>query len=171
MKKFDRVVLPFARILDGIAGGGVVLMMLAVVYNVLVRMINGLLPKGTTFLPALTGEQDIVGLLLSIVVGFALASCALAGSHIAIGIVYDRLRPRVRFVIDIIIGALSLSFFSLFAYRLFVEASLKAKLGVVSMTAGIPVFPFIIALAIGLIMLSLATVHIHFHAFKKGPDA
>lgn len=169
MKKYDKVVLPLARYLDAIAGGAVVLMMLAVVYNVIVRLFNGLLPAGTTGLPALTGEQDIVGLLLAVTIGFALAACALAGSHIAIGIVYERLSPRVRFVLDIVIGVCSLSFFSLFAYQLFVEAMIKRSKGEVSMTAAIPIFPFIIATGIGLVVLCLAIIHIHFHAFKKGP--
>lgn len=169
MKKYDKVVLPLARILDAVAGGAVVLMMLAVVYNVLVRLVNGLLPAGTSGLPALTGEQDIVGLLLAVAIGFALAACALAGTHIAIGIIYDRLSARVRFVLDIIIGALSLVFFSIFAYQLFAEAMIKKAKGEVSMTAAIPVWPFLIATGLALVVLCLAIIHIHFHAYKKGP--
>jgi TRAP-type mannitol/chloroaromatic compound transport system permease small subunit len=171
LKRFDRVVLPLARVLDAVAGGAVVLMMLTVVYNVLVRLANGLLPAGTTGLPALTGEQDIVGLLLSVAIGFALASCALAGSHIAIGILYERFSARTRFVLDLVIGVLSLVFFSLFAYRLFAEAVVKQAVGEVSMTAGIPVFPFLIVTGIGLVVLCLAIIHIHFHGWKKGPQA
>lgn len=168
MKKPIKVITTVSDIFDRIAGIAVVLMMIVVVYNVIVRAINNLLPKGLNILPSIIGEQDFVGLLMSIAVSFALAACALKGGHIAITIIYDKMPPIARFIIDLIIGILSFLFFSIFSYRIFFDASTKYKIGEVSMTAAIYTWPFIIATGIGLVLLFITIVITHIHTIKKG---
>ncbi len=170
MKKFGKFTHTISSFFDRIAGIAVVLMMLVVVYNVIVRIINGALPQGSS-LPSIIGEQDFVGVLMTLAVSFALAACALKGSHIAVSILYDKMKPRTRFILDLIVGSVSIIFFSIFTYRIFADAAVKQAAGEVTLTAALPTFPFIIATGIGLIVLCLAIFYNHTKSAKDGIDS
>ncbi|UCF56187.1 MAG: TRAP transporter small permease, partial [Deltaproteobacteria bacterium] len=109
----ERVIHSLSRVCDRIAQGAVVAMMLLVVANIIWRVI----PK---IGHPIYGTYDVVMILGSIVVAFALGYCAVQRGHIAVEIVVARFPQRVQAIIDSITGVLSVGIFAIISWQCWV---------------------------------------------------
>ncbi|MEW5954262.1 MAG: TRAP transporter small permease [Bacillota bacterium] len=146
MRMFSGLVTEFSKVLDKLAGFCLVLLMALVVSNVVLR---------TVFKSPILGTYEYVSFLTAVVIGLALAYCAVQNGHIAIGLVADRLRCRTRAVVDTLVNAAALVFWGLTAWYIAGYAGAMTASGVVSPTTQTPFYPFVYLVAFGLLALCL----------------
>jgi TRAP-type C4-dicarboxylate transport system permease small subunit len=143
MALIERMVHLLSRFCDRIAQVAVVAMMLLVVGNIL----------GRKLWKPIYGTFDFVGFLGAILVAFALAYCALKKGHIEVELVMARLPERAQGIIGSITHMLSLAIFSLITWQCIVLGDDMRRSGELSMTALVPSYPYIYAVAFGCALL------------------
>lgn len=146
MEKFTGLVTGLSRIFDKIAGLCMVSVMVLVVSNILLRVL---------FKNPILGTYEYVVFLTVATIGLSLANCAVQNGHIAVSFVVDRLPIKIQVVVDLIMNAAALFFWSLCVWQVGVYAKKMAESGVVSPTSQIPLYPFIYLVAFGLLALCL----------------
>ena len=146
MKVFSGLVTEFSKLLDKLAGFCMVLLMLLVVSNVVLRAV---------FKSPILGSYEYVGFLTAVMIGLALAYCAVQNGHIAIGLMVDRLCCRTQAGVDIMVNATALGFWGLVAWYIAKYAGSMTSSGVVSPTTQTPFYPFVYLVAFGLLALCL----------------
>lgn len=135
-----------SRVLDKIAGLCMVAIMLLVISNIILR----------AFLNRpILGTYEYVGFLTAVVIGLALAYCAVQNGHIAISFVADRFPPRIQAAVDMIMNAAALCFWGLSAWYIWKYGRSMTDSGVVAPTTQIPFYPFVYLVSFGLFVLSL----------------
>jgi len=136
---FERMVRSLSQICDWIAQAAVVAMLSLVVGNILLRIV---------WKPIL-GTYDIAGFIGAILIGFAIAYCALEKGHIQVELLVARLPGRAQGIIGSITGILSMGIFSLVTWQCIVLANDMRRVGEVSMSAHISFYPYIYGIAFG----------------------
>ena len=111
--------------------------MLLILVNILMRKL---------FNMPIMGTVELVGLLTATGLGFALANCELNNGNISMSILTDRLNVKTQRIIEIFVYLISLFFWSMVAWHIFLFGSSSFLSGWVSSTASLPVFPFIFIL-------------------------
>lgn len=95
------------------------------------------------------GTYEIVGLLGTVVISFALAYTTAEKGHIAVEFVVMRFSPRVQHHIDTINALIGAGLFGLMSWQsILYGLDLKAS-GEVSLTVQMPVYPFVLAIGAG----------------------
>jgi TRAP-type C4-dicarboxylate transport system permease small subunit len=133
-----------STVTDKLAGICFFSMMALVLANIIMRNVFG---------QPILGTVEIVGLLAATGLGFALANCEMTDFNISMDIVTERLSRRKRIVIETAIYFISLCFWAIVAWRVFIYASTSFANGRVTATASIPVFPFIFVLGVNVFFL------------------
>ena len=110
---------------------------------------------GRLFRHPVFGAVEIVAFLGAVAVATSLAFTHDTGGHIGVEILVGRLSRKTRAVIDILTGALNLVFFSLVTWKMFEYSISMKQSGEVSMSLGIPEYPFIFIVAICFVVLSV----------------
>lgn len=146
LDQFTGTVTAVSRVLDKVAGLGLVLIMLLVVANIIFRVV---------FNSPITGTIEYVGFLTAAVIGLSLAYCAVQNAHIAVNLVVDRFPVRWRGVVDVAMHILSAVFWGLGAWHMLQYARSLVANGVVSPTTQTPFYPFVYCVGLGLLALSL----------------
>lgn len=146
MDKVSDLVARVSRFLDRLAGLCLVSVMALVVGNILLRAL---------FKSPITGTYELVSLLTAIVVGLALASCAVQNGHIAVGIVVDQLPCRWQSIFDALVNVAAMSFWAVIAWHISKYAYIMDISGVVASTTQIPLSPIIYLVALGVAGLCL----------------
>ncbi|MDD5207432.1 MAG: TRAP transporter small permease [Desulfobacterales bacterium] len=101
------------------------------------------------------GAIDIVTLSQVVAIAFAVAIAQIAGRHISMEFLLASLPERSQAVIDTLIYLLQSLFFAVIVWRVFtLGLSLRAA-GEVSATLFVPLYPFLIAVAIGFIPITV----------------
>lgn len=147
MNKFGRTVEKAARILDEASGWFIVLAMTLVVVNIILR---------AAFKSPILGTYEYTSFLTALIVGCALANCALGDGHIAIDFLVEKLNKRTQDIIASITSIIALFFMVLFTIQLFINAGQLAASGEVSPTTQTPHYIFVYVTAISFTILSLA---------------
>lgn len=158
MNKFTGLVTGLSRVLDKIAGLCMVAIMALIVSNVLLRAL---------FNRPILGTIDYVVFLTAVMIGLALAYCAVQNGHIAVSFVVDRLPIRMQSLVAIVMDILSLSFWGLCVWQIGLYAERMAVTGVVSPTTQTPLYPFIYLVAFGLLALCLVLLVRTMESFRK----
>jgi TRAP-type C4-dicarboxylate transport system permease small subunit len=148
MTRFEAIVQSLSRVCDRIARGAVVAMMLVVVANIVLRALWR--PIYFTF--------DVVMLLCSVVVAFALGYCAIQGGHVYVELFVQRFPPRAQAIIDSITGILGFSLFVMIAWQCWVYGTDIWRSGEVSMSVRLPLYPFMYGVGLGCAVLSLVVL-------------
>lgn len=146
MNQLTGLVSGLSRAMDRIAGLCMVAVMVLVVVNILLRAL---------FNRPILGIYDLVTMLTAVMIGLALAYCAVQNGHIAVDFLVNRLPSGFQTAIDVVMNTAALVFWVLCAWQVAGYAEMMAKSGVVSPTAQIPVHPFIYLVALGIFALSL----------------
>ena len=93
------------------------------------------------------GAIEIVGFLGVIITAFALAHTYLKRGHIKVEFIVMRLSSGVQKILSLIASVLSLALFVVIAWQSFEFGRVLQKTGEVSMTQGIPFYPFVYAIS------------------------
>jgi TRAP-type C4-dicarboxylate transport system permease small subunit len=125
--------------LNWIAGGGLIAMLALVVGDIIGIKI---------FAAPIPGGIELVAFLGVIVVGFAIAYTQVLHGHIRVDFIVMKFPPKFAVVVDILMLILGMGFFVVLTWRSFDYALVVQKSGEVSMTQGIPFYPFIYGLSL-----------------------
>jgi TRAP-type C4-dicarboxylate transport system permease small subunit len=157
MPSFEKTVYRFSRTLNILSGIALVLMMGLVFVNVVLRAVwNPIL-----------GTYEFTGFLAAITITFALAHCASKKGHIAITIFADRLPPRVQAILDSFVAILGTALYAVISWQCIKYAINMYRVGEVSPATATPFYPFIFAVAFGLLMLALILLNDVFKSIGK----
>ena len=146
---FAGIVEKTAHKMDNMAGFCIVGVMLLVVLNIILRKIVK---------QPILGAYELVGYLTALAVSLALARCALDKGHIALDFILKKLPVKLRAIVNLFIHLTGLVFWSLCAWSLALYAKDLMDNGVVSTTAQIPLYPFVLLIACGLVILSMVSL-------------
>jgi len=139
-------VFTFTNILAGVCFFSV---MALVLLNIIMRNV---------FKAPIMGTVEIVGLLVATGLGLAMANCEMLGGNIGMDISLPWSR-KVDKVIEIVSYVISLVFWAVVVWQIFVYASASFANGRVTSTASIPVYPFIFILGFNVLCLCVALAY------------
>lgn len=131
-----------------LACAAVIAMMLLSSADVVLRLFGKPIP----------GTYEMVGLLGTIIVSFALAFTSMEKGHIAVEILVNKLPQRAQFAIEAFTNFVSLLLFGLIAYQAYIYALDIKKSGEVSLTLQMPIYPFIFGMAVSFGLLCLLLI-------------
>lgn len=145
MATFDKLIHRFSNWCNWVACIAVLLLMGVVCGNVVLRFFD---------LPIL-GTFEYVTLLSSIAISFGLAYTAIIGGHVAVDLVMRRFSQRVQMIVDSITGIVALGVFAVIIWWIAVYAYNNYKIGLVTETMEIPLYPFMYGISFGFLIFSL----------------
>jgi TRAP-type C4-dicarboxylate transport system permease small subunit len=128
-----------------VAAAAVVLMMLLTCADVIMRLFGS----------PITGTYEIVGFLGTIVVAFALAYTSMERGHVAVEVVFDLFPEKMKIFIATLDDLIGAGLFGLIFWQCLAYGNDLRHSGEVSMTLGMPTYPFAYGIALGCAMLSL----------------
>jgi TRAP-type C4-dicarboxylate transport system permease small subunit len=138
IQKVEKYVNNISLWLNWIAGGGLVLMLLLVVGDIVgIKIFSAPIP----------GAIEIVAFLGTVVIGFAVAYTQVLHGHIRVDFIVLKFPPRLAAVIDVLMLILGMAFFILLAWWSFGYGYILQASGEVSMTQKLPFYPFVYGLA------------------------
>ncbi len=140
-----------------LSSASVVFMMMLTCSDIALRLFGRPIP----------GTYELVGYAGAVMVAFALAYTAVERGHIAVELLVDKLPRRARLVIEGLGALVSSVLFSLLAWQSALSALDLIETGEVSLTLGVPVYPFVFCLSAGTLFLSI-TLFIQFLQDLKG---
>ena len=108
------------------------------------------------FIQPIMGTVEIVGLLIVTGLGLAMANCEMVDGNIGMDINLPWPSKKVDRIIETASYLISLSFWVIVVWRIFVFATTSYVNGRVTSTASIPVFPFIYILGFNVLCLCVA---------------
>jgi len=128
----------FSRWMNWIAGAGLVVMLGLVVADVIgIKVFNNPIP----------GAIEIIAFLGVVVTAFAIAYTHVLHGHIKVEFFVMRLPERAQAILASFVLLLGILLFALLAWRSFEFGRVLQSTGEVSMTQGIPFYPFVHAIA------------------------
>jgi len=157
-KQLSGFVTTLSRVLDMFAGLCMVAIMTLVVSNIILRVV---------FNQPILGTYEYVGFLTALVIGLALANCAVQNGHIAVDFVVERFPAKAQAITDIVINSVSLGFWCLASWQLLVYAASTVDKGLVSQTTQTPLYPFIYLVSLGFFALCLVMLVKLFDSIKR----
>lgn len=149
MDSFEKFVYKFSRFLNILSGISLVALMGLVFVNVALRAL---------WQPIL-GAYEFVGFLSSITIALALAHCAANNGHVAITLFVDILPERVQTLLDMMVGILGTVLFTVLFWQCVKYAFVMYHSGEVSPTTETPLYPFLLVVSFGLLMLALVLLN------------
>ena len=144
--------------LNGASAAAVVFIMLLTCADVVMRLFGRPIP----------GTYELVGYFGALIVAFALAYTSVERGHISVELLVDRLPARPQSLIEGAGHLVSAVLFGLLAWQSRVYAMDLVESGEVSLTLGIPTWPFVFGLAAGCGMLSLVLFLEGLRQLKRG---
>ena len=103
----------------------------------------------------ISGTFELTKFMLALVVFFAIAYTQVRKGHISIDVVVSRFSPRAQAIIDSITYFFSLGLFSLVTWQSAVHANRLFEAHQVSGVLSLPIYPFVIAVAVGSLLFCL----------------
>ena len=158
IQKLEKYVRKISLWLNWVAGGGLVLMLLLVVGDIIgIKVFSAPIP----------GAIELVAFLGVVVIGFAVAYTQVLHGHINVDFIVIKFPPRVTAVIDVLMLFLGMSFFILLAWRSFDYGYILQSSGEVSMTAKLPFYPFVYGMALCFLVTFLVILVEFFKSIMK----
>lgn len=148
MTSFEKKISVATRLLNHLAMISVTVMMLLTSADVIMRCFRHPIP----------GTYEIVGLLGALFVSFSLAHTSMERGHIAVDFVFQRLNTRTQRILEVLNTLISATMFGGIAWYSTLYAEDLRKVGEVSMTLQLPLYPFVYGIALGCAMLSLTLI-------------
>ena len=128
-----------------IAGTALVAMMLLTCADVIMRLFGS----------PITGTYEIVGFLGTVIIAFAMAYTSMEHGHVAVEVVFDLFPQSLQTFIAVLDDLIGAGLFGLICWQCFVYGNDLRHSGEVSMTIGMPTYPFAYGIALGCALLSL----------------
>ena len=149
-KSVSGIIKKFTLIADKLAGVCFFSVMVLVLANIIMRNV---------FKHPILGTVEIVGLLIATGLGLALSNCEMTDFNIAMDVVTEKLSRRVQKIVAIVTYSISLSFWAIVVWRVFIYANTTYINGRVTSTASIPLYPFIFVLGFNLFCLCVVLAY------------
>ena len=139
----------FSSAFNWLAAGAILIMMALTCADVVLRLFRHPIP----------GTYEIVGLMGAVGVSFALAYTTAKKGHITVEFLTNRMPKKAQFIIAAAGEFFSALLFGIIAWQSVLYALDLKRTGEVSLTIEMPVYPFVLSIAIGcfLVCLVLAT--------------
>ena len=144
-----RAIRSLSRIMNAVACGVLMLMMLLTVSDVLLRSLLRRPILGTT---------ELTENMMACLAFLALAWCAVERQHLKVDLVMMMFPPRVQAVVDALTMLAGLCLVGLITWRSFLEAGAMKDLNIESSLLRIPAYPFYYVMAVGFALLCLVMV-------------
>ena len=141
-----------------VSAAAVVFIMLLTCADVVMRLFGSPIP----------GTYELVGYFGSVIISFGMARTSIERGHIAVNLLVDRLPPRVQILIEGVGNIAASALFGLLAWQSQIYARDILETGDVSLTLGMPTWPFVLGLATGSGMLSLVLILDALRQLKRG---
>jgi TRAP-type C4-dicarboxylate transport system permease small subunit len=140
-----------------IAAIGLFVMMMVTVIDVIGRYV---------FSHPILGAYELVGFLLAVAGPLALGYSQIKKGHIRVDFLFQRFSKRGQAILTSLAYLIGLAVFALITWKLIdlVQYYLSLKKGNATDTLGIPIFPFVIVVAIGCGMLAVVLIYDLVHA-------
>ena len=145
----NRVMRPVVGVFHGVGVAVLALLMFLTAADVMGRYVLN---------KPIMGSLEISEYMMSILVAFGLAYCAIKKGHVAVELVVSRFPQRVQGITDSITGLVGLGLFSLITWRSFQHMIVVFKNGITSGVLYIPVFPFVGVVTLGSALLCLILI-------------
>ena len=145
MEFLERNIKALSLAFNRIAALAVILMMLVTCIDVILRYFRLSIP----------GAYETVGLLGAVFASFSLAQTSLDKGHIAVDFFVSKLPVKIQKAIDSFNYLICLLLFLLISWQIFLYALDLKNSCEVSLTLQIPIYPFVIGIAIGSSMLCI----------------
>lgn len=147
--RLDRYVALLTRVLFGLAGVGLVGMLLLIVADIIgIKILSRPVPGGI----------EIVSFLAVVTIGGAVAYTQVVHGHVAVDFIVEKFPRRARLVIDMVMIFFSICLLALLSYYSFKYAGRLRDTGEVSMTQKIPFYPFVYGMAVCFVVTLLALI-------------
>ncbi len=148
----------FSARLNWVSAASVVFIMLLTCADVVMRFFDRPIP----------GTYELVGYFGTVIVAFSLAYTAVEKGHIAVELLVDHLPARPRSVIEGAGYLVSAGLFGLIAWQSQVYARDLMETGEVSLTLGIPTWPFVFGITVGCGMIAVVLLLDGLRQIKRG---
>jgi TRAP-type C4-dicarboxylate transport system permease small subunit len=145
MTRLYRGIALAGRGFNTVAGTAVAAMMLLTCLDVVLRLLRRPVP----------GAYEIIGFLGTVAISFSLAYTSLEKGHIAVELLVEKLPRRVRLGVESLVSLIGAALFALIARQSAVYALDLRQSGEVSVTLTMPIYPFILGVAVGCGLLCL----------------
>ena len=147
-----------SRYFDVAARWMVVAIMLVVMANVILRIFDR----------PLMGTVEAVQLFTALAIGLGLAHCGVQGGHVAVTFLTDKLPLKLQTVIFMLVDTMTFLFLVLSGWQLFLYGNGMRQTGEVTMTTGIPFYPFVYVVALSFLLYSLVVLQGIIKIIAKG---
>lgn len=144
--------------LNWVSAAAVIFIMLLTCADVVMRLFGSPIP----------GTYELVGYFGSVIISFGMARTSIERGHIAVNLLVDRLPPRVQILIEGFGNIAAAALFGLLAWQSQIYARDILETGDVSLTLGMPTWPFVLGLATGSGMLSIVLFLDALRQLKRG---
>jgi len=131
--------------LNWVSAASVIFIMLLTCADVVIRLFGSPIP----------GTYELVGYFGSVIISFGIARTSIERGHIAVNLLVDRLPQRAQTLIEGVGNIAAAVLFGALAWQSQLYARDLLETGDVSLTLGMPTWPFVLGLATGSGMLSL----------------
>lgn len=137
--RFERFAHTFSNWLNRIAGIGMAAMLILIVADIIAAKL---------FKWPIPGGIEIVGFLGVIVIAFSIAQTQVLRGHIEVELLVTRLPKTAQRVITTIVYSFGMVLFAVLAWKSYDFGHILQVSGEVSMTQGIPFYPFVYGIAL-----------------------
>ena len=135
-----------AKVANGIAAVFLFMLMLLTCADVALRYL---------FNRPILGSFELTEFMMAIIIGLALAYCALMKGHVRVDLVVSKLSPRGQAVMNSIANLAFLGLFVLITWRIIPRAWQMKEAGQLTAILRVPVFPFVLVVAAGTAVLCI----------------
>lgn len=148
-ERLDRCIALLARVLFGVAGAGLIAMLVLIVADVVgIKVFSRPVPGGI----------ELVAFLAVVAIAFGVPQTQVMRGHVAVDFIAERFPRRTRLLVDLLMVLFSVGLFALMSYYSFKYAETLRGSGEVSMTQKIPFYPFVYAMAACFVVMLLTLV-------------
>jgi TRAP-type C4-dicarboxylate transport system permease small subunit len=144
--------------LNGVSAVAVVFIMLLTCADVVMRFFGRPIP----------GTYELVGYFGAVIIAFAMAYTSVERGHIAVEMLVDRMPRRPRHVVEALSALAGAFLFGLLAWQSLIYATDLMESGDVSLTLGVPTWPFVSCIGAGSALLVLVLLVDALRDLKKG---
>ncbi len=157
MVRLERAVTVTSRWFNYTACLAVVVMMLLSCADVALRLFGAPIP----------GAYEMVGFIGAVIISFSLAQTSLQRGHVAVEIIFEKLSPRMQFIVDATGNLLSTILFGLITWQSLLYGFDLRRSGEVSLTLQMPLHPFVYGIAAGCGLLALVLLGDFIRSFRR----
>lgn len=138
MDGLRRAIIKITKVMDGVGGVVLTLMMLITVMDVILRYLGN----------PITGTYELVYLGGALVIAFAIPRTSSEGGHVNVDFALQAIRGKARRIVMACTRLLGIAFFALLAWNLLRLGSTYFEKQEVSLTLHAPIYPVVYALGV-----------------------